>query len=343
MEQSCPAPYNEYDKITLAHGSGGKLSDRLIHDVIVRELGDSYIDSSHDGAILDIPGRIAFTTDSFVVNPLFFPGGNIGDLAVNGTVNDLVCCGAIPQYLSLALIIEEGFPVADLASVMSSVAEAARMAGVKIVTGDTKVVEKGKGDKLFINTAGVGIVPEGRDISPFRCQAGDAIIISGTIADHGIAILSTREGLKFETDIFSDTAPLNALADLAFASCENIHVMRDPTRGGVASSLNEISKTAGKQIIIDEASLPLNDQVKGACEIMGFDPLYLANEGKLLFFVPEADAGKLLTRLRSHPLGRKASIIGRVEEGKPMVKMTTVIGSTRIVDMITGEQLPRIC
>jgi hydrogenase expression/formation protein HypE len=224
MEQSCPTPFSDYDLVVLAHGSGGKLSDRLIHDLIICELGNTYIDSSHDGAVVKLSGNIAFTTDSFVVSPLFFSGGDIGDLAVNGTVNDLVCCGAVPKYISLALIIEEGFPISDLKRVISSIAAAASTANIKIVTGDTKVVEKGKGDKLFINTAGVGIVPEGRIISPSRCESGDAIIITGTIADHGIAILSSREGLSFESSVKSDTASLNELAQCVFNSAIDVHV-----------------------------------------------------------------------------------------------------------------------
>jgi hydrogenase expression/formation protein HypE len=343
MEYSCPTPYNEYDRILLAHGSGGRLSDRLIHNLIIRELGDSCLDSSHDGAVLDIPGRVAFTTDSFVVSPLFFPGGNIGDLAVNGTVNDLVCCGAIPRYLSLALIIEEGLPVIELAAIIRSVAEAARKAGVKIVTGDTKVVEKGKGDSIFINTAGVGIVPAQRDISPIRLEDDDEIIVTGNIADHGIAILATREGLSFDTDVISDTAPLNELSELIFSVTNDIHVLRDPTRGGIASALNEISRTAGKEILIYEASIPVDPQVRGACEIMGFDPLYIACEGRMLIFLPAKWSEMVLKALRSHPQGQNAAVIGRVSNGKPLVKMKTVIGSTRVVDMIAGEQLPRIC
>lgn len=343
MEITCPRPYNEYDKIVLAHGSGGRLSDRLIHDVITRELDETYIDSAHDGAVLDVPGKMAFTTDSFVVTPIFFPGSDIGHLAVNGTINDLVCCGAKPLYLSLSLIIEEGIFISELASVISSVAEAARSAGIKIVTGDTKVVEKGKADKIFINTAGVGSIPEGRIISPHNCAEGDVIIITGTIADHGISILSTREGLSFESPLRSDCAPMNEIAELIYSVTNDIHVMRDPTRGGVASALNEISHTSGKEIIINEAGLPFNPQVKGACEIMGFDPLYLANEGKLLVFLPGKHADNVVSAVRRHPLGRQAAIIGKVTGGAPFVKMKTLVGSTRIVEMITGEQLPRIC
>jgi hydrogenase expression/formation protein HypE len=343
MEQSCPSPFNEYDKIVLAHGGGGKLSDRLIHEVIINELGDVYTDSSHDGALIKLPGTAAFTTDSFVVSPLFFPGGDIGDLAVNGTVNDLVCCGARPLFLSLALIIEEGLPISDLRKIMASVAKAARNAGVKIVTGDTKVVEKGKGDKIFINTAGIGVVPEGRLISPLQCKPGDSIILSGTIADHGIAIISSREGLSFQSSVVSDTAPLNELAEVIFSVTDKVHVMRDPTRGGVASSLNEISHSSQLGIIIDEKQVPVNPQVRGVCELMGFDPLYIANEGKLLVFVEESAADDVLLAMQGHRLGLNAAIIGRVTDEKAGVKMKTVIGSTRVVDMISGDQLPRIC
>lgn len=343
MEPACPTPFSDYDRIVLAHGSGGKLSDRLIHDLIVRELGSTYVDSSHDGAVFDMPGTTAFTTDSFVVDPIFFPGGDIGDLAVNGTVNDLVCCGSIPMYLSLALILEEGLPIADLKRIIGSIARAARAAGVKIVTGDTKVVEKGKGDKIFINTAGVGFVPAGQSVSPSRCAAGDSIILSGTIADHGIAILSSREGLTFESSVKSDTAPLNELAEIIFSVTDEVHVLRDPTRGGVASSLNEISSSAGKGILIYEDKIPVAPEVRGACEIMGFDPLYIANEGKLLVFVPGNMAEEVVRAMRKHPFGVNAAVIGTVTDEKAGVKMRTVLGSTRIVDMITGEQLPRIC
>ena len=343
MQISCATSYNKYDKILLAHGSGGKLSDKLIHEIIIKGLGDTYIDSSHDGAILDVPGKLAFTSDSFVVSPLFFPGGDIGHLAVNGTVNDLVSCGATPLYLSLSLILEEGLLISELVRVISSMAEAAKRAGIRIVTGDTKVVEKGKADKIFINTSGIGSLSGKRSISPYRCSEGDAIIITGSIADHGISILSTREGLSFESPVCSDCAPMNEIAELIFSVTEDIHVLRDPTRGGVASALNEISFASGRGIVINESTLPIKEQVKGACEIMGMDPLYLANEGKLLIFLPDKYAASVLNAVRSHPLGREASLIGRVSGGEPAVIMKTLVGSSRIVDMISGEQLPRIC
>ncbi len=343
MNNTCPVPINKYDTVTLAHGGGGKLSDRLIHDLFFRELGNAWLNKAHDGAILEMNGKIAFSTDSFVVNPLFFPGGNIGDLAVNGTVNDLVCCGAVPQYLSLGLIIEEGLLMDDLRRIIFSIRDAAINANVKIVTGDTKVVEKGKGDRIFINTSGVGTIPDDIVISPERCMPGDAVIITGNIADHGICILSSREGLSFESTIKSDTAPLNAISDILFQITKEIHVLRDPTRGGVASALNEISTSSGCEILLDEKMIPVSDEVRGACEIMGFDPLYIANEGKLLIILPEQHAGKVLTEIRKHHLGKDAAIIGKVHKGPPIVKITTVVGSTRIVDMISGEQLPRIC
>lgn len=343
MKSSCPLPFNKDDIVTLAHGGGGKLTDRLIHDLFIRELDNSWLNTAHDGAVLEMNGKIAFSTDSFVVDPLFFPGGNIGDLAVNGTVNDLVCCGAVPEYLSLGLIIEEGLKMDDLRRIIITIRNAAINANVKIVTGDTKVVEKGKGDKIFINTSGIGTVPEGIFISPERSSPGDAVIITGNIADHGIAILSAREGISFESTIKSDTAPLNSLANLLFAVTKDIHVLRDPTRGGVASALNEISNSSGHGILLEEKMIPVSDEVNGACEIMGFDPLYIANEGKLLIILPEKHAGNVIRAIRKHPLGKDASIIGRVTDGPPMVKITTLVGSTRIVDMISGEQLPRIC
>lgn len=343
MKVSCPVPINKFDTVTLAHGGGGRLSDNLIHDLFIRELGNIWLDKAHDGAVLEMNGNIAFSTDSFVVNPLFFQGGNIGDLAVNGTVNDLVCCGAVPQYLSLALIIEEGLLMDDLKRIILAIKNAAINANVKIVTGDTKVVEKGKGDKIFINTSGVGTIPEGIFISPERCVPGDSVIITGNIADHGISILSSREGLSFESKLESDTAPLNGLAEILYQVTKDVHVLRDPTRGGVASALNEISRSSGYGIYLDEKMIPVSDEVKGACEIMGFDPLYIANEGKLIIILPERYAGKTLGAIRKHPYGKNASIIGRITEGPPVVKIKTVVGSTRIVDMISGEQLPRIC
>ncbi len=342
---SCPVPISEYDCVVMAHGGGGRMSDNLIKKMFFSQLGNEYLDKAHDGAVLPVHGnRLAFTTDSYVVNPVFFPGGNIGELAVNGTVNDLVCCGAKPLFISLAFIIEEGFLMNDLWQIVLSVSEAAKKAGVKIVTGDTKVVEKGKGDKIYINTSGVGEVLPGIDISPERCSPGDAIIINGTVADHGIAILSKRQNLNLESGIMSDTASLSVMMMDVMKNCSDIHVLRDPTRGGLASSLNEIASSAGVGITVYEDTIPVNEDVKGACELLGFDPLYVANEGKILVFVPENEAAGVVEVMRRHPEGKACSVIGKVTDAdKGIVKLKTLVGSTRIVDMISGEQLPRIC
>ena len=288
--------------------------------------------------------RLAFSTDSYVINPIFFPGGDIGKLAVNGTVNDLSMCGARPLYLSSAFIIEEGLPMDELWRVVLSMEAAAKAAGVQLVTGDTKVVDRGKGDKIFINTSGIGIIPDGVEINPQRAKIGDKIILSGTIADHGIAIMSVREGLEFETQIESDCAPLNGLVEKMFAASQDIHVLRDPTRGGVATVLNEISESAAIGITILEDLIPVSEEVNGACEILGFDPLYVANEGKLLAFVSQAAADIVLAAMRTHPFGKNAVIIGEVVDEHPgTVIMKTRIGGSRVVDMLSGEQLPRIC
>lgn len=337
--------YNDDDRILIAHGGGGRLSNQLIEEVFFNEFKNSYLQQSHDGAIIQLDSsKIAVSTDSFVVHPVFFPGGNIGELAVNGTINDLVCCGAKPLYLSLSFIIEEGFLIKELHEIVKSIATAAKTAGVEIVTGDTKVVDKGKGDKIYINTTGIGEIYSDLAISPKNIKPGDAIIINGTIADHGISIISKREGLEFETPIKSDTAALNSLFEPIFERYKNIHVLRDPTRGGLASTLNEIAKSANLGITLFENAIPLRDEVFGACEILGFDPLYVANEGKILIILPEEIAGDVLKIMRNHPLGKEGAIIGKVnEENKGVVKLKTIIGSTRIVDMISGEQLPRIC
>ena len=342
---SCPIPIKEYPIITMAHGSGGVLSHNLIGKMFMAAFGNEILAEAHDGAIFGVPeGRLAYTTDSFVVNPVFFPGGNIGDLAVNGTINDLVCCGAKPLYLSAGFILEEGLPMVDLWKIVVSMKEAADRGGVKIVTGDTKVVDRGKGDKIFINTSGVGTVPEGINISPRNSSPGDMIILSGRIGDHGVAIMSARSGLEFETKIISDTVALNGLADKIFHTTLNIHVLRDPTRGGVATTLNELCQSAGVGMVIDEEKIPVSGEVRGACEILGLDPLYIANEGKLIIILPETEADRVLKAMKQHPAGAEASIIGRVTSGHPgIVRMTTSIGSSRIVDMLTGDQLPRIC
>ncbi len=342
---SCPIPKSEYDKVLLAHGGGGTLSHKLIQKMFLSQFSNPLLNAEHDGAVFEIDGkRLAMSTDSYVVQPIFFPGGDIGELAVNGTVNDLCMCGAKPLYISAGFILEEGFPLDDLWKVVLSMQRAALKAGVQIVTGDTKVVDKGKGDKIFINTSGIGVIDNGIDISPKNAKIGDAILINGRIADHGIAIMSAREGLTFDTTVESDTAALNGLTESMFAATKNIHVLRDPTRGGIASALNEIAMSAGIGIHIEEDHIPITEEVKGACEILGLDPLYIANEGKLLAFVPQEEAGKLLKAMREHPLGKESQIIGKVvAEHSGSVVMRTSIGSNRVVDMLSGEQLPRIC
>jgi hydrogenase expression/formation protein HypE len=342
----CPIPIQEYPTVLLAHGGGGRLTQMLIERMFLPAFHNPALEILHDGAVVEVEGvRLTFTTDSFVVSPIFFPGGDIGKLAVNGTVNDLAMCGARPLYLSLALILEEGFPMEDLWRVVRSVQEAARKAEVEVVTGDTKVVDRGKGDGVFINTSGVGVIPEGVEIAPRRVRPGDVVLISGAIAVHGIAILSVREGLEFETTLESDTASLNGLVEaLLRAAGPQVHVLRDPTRGGVASALNEIAASAGVGIMLEEARIPLWDEVKGACEILGLDPLYVANEGKCLAIVAPEAAEAVLKAMRSHPLGREAAIIGQVVEEHPgAVILRSQVGGKRIVDMLSGEQLPRIC
>jgi len=345
MGLQCPIPKNDYDRVLLAHGGGGTLSHQLINKMFFPHFNNELLNEQHDSAIFSIEkGRLAFTTDSYVVQPIFFPGGDIGDLAVNGTVNDLTAAGAKPLYISVGFIIEEGLLMDELWQIVQSIKRAADNAGVKIATGDTKVVDKGKGDKIFINTSGIGVIKEGINISPKNCVPGDRIIISGRIADHGITIMAAREGLDFDTTIKSDTAPLNGLFESVEHLGDKIRVMRDPTRGGIASTLNEIAETANVGVLIDEEKIPLNGEVDAACEILGLDPLYIANEGKMIFIVSEDFAEETLSALRSHKLGKEAEIIGTVtEENSGMVIMKTTIGSKRVVDMISGEQLPRIC
>ena len=342
---SCPVPMSDYPKVLLAHGGGGRLSHELIEKLFVSNFRNDQLEELHDGAHLDINGvRLAFSTDSFVVDPLFFPGGDIGNLAVNGTVNDLAMCGAAPLYLSAAFIIEEGFSMEDLHRITRSMHDAAKKAGVKLVTGDTKVVDKGKADKIFINTSGIGMIPETVDISPRNARPGDKIILSGRIAEHGIAIMSVRDGLEFDCQIQSDCAPLNSLVAAMLGVSNQIHVLRDPTRGGVASALNELAESGNVGMLIHEEKIPIAESVKGACEILGFDPLYVANEGKLLAIVEDCDAEKILHVMRTHPLGGDSAIIGEVLPDNPgTVLMKSLIGGTRTVDMLSGEQLPRIC
>jgi len=333
------------DKILLDHGSGGKASHALIADLLVPHFENAILAELNDSAIFDIEGkRLAFSTDTYVVDPIFFPGGNIGDLAVNGTVNDLAMCGATPLYLSVGLIIEEGFSTADLKKMLQGMKEAAKKADVLIVTGDTKVVPSGAADKIFVNTSGVGLIPEGTNISGHNARPGDKVIISGTIADHGITVLIQREGMAFESPIQSDTAPLNHLVREMIAASSQIHALRDPTRGGVGSSLNEIAVQSKVGIKIYEEAVPIREEVSGICELLGFDPLYIANEGKLLAFVAPDHAEKVLATIKANEYGKDASIIGEVVADSPAkVFMKTPIGGTRIVDMLTGEQFPRIC
>ena len=341
---SCPVPLSDYQEIVLAHGSGGKLSQQLIQNMLLPQFHNKFLDAAHDGAVFSVNGtRLAFSTDSFVVNPIFFPGGDIGKLAIHGTVNDLAMCGARPLYLSTGFILEEGLPMQEFWAIVQSMRAAAAAAGVDLVTGDTKVVDRGKADKIFINTSGIGIVPNGVNICPERARSGDKVIVSGEIAVHGIAIMSVREGLEFETEIASDTAPLYELVNVILGVAD-IHVLRDPTRGGITSALTEIAQSARVGIFLDEARIPISEEVKGACEILGLDPLYVANEGKLLAIVAGDRAGPVLSAMRAHPLGRNAAIIGTVTDEHPgLVFMKTRIGGTRIVDMLSGEQLPRIC
>ena len=342
---ACPLPITNYKEIVLAHGGGGKLSRQLIDKVVLPQFRNELLEPLHDGAIFSVADqRLAFTTDSFVVSPIFFPGGDIGSLSIHGTINDLAMCGARPLYLSASFILEEGLPMEDFWRIVQSMHAAADAAGVKLVTGDTKVVDRGKADQIFINTSGVGLVPDGVNIDPTRAQVGDKIIVSGAIAVHGVAIMSVREGLEFETEIASDTAPLSSLVDAMLATKIDIHVLRDPTRGGITSALTEIAQSAKVGMLLDEARIPISEEVKGACEILGLDPLYVANEGKLLAIVAAQDVDLVLSAMKSHHLGQHAAVIGEVtSDHLGFVMMKTRIGGTRVVDMLSGEQLPRIC
>jgi hydrogenase expression/formation protein HypE len=332
-------------QILLDHGSGGKMSHDLITSLMLPSFRNNILSELHDGATVDMDGsRIAFSTDTYVVDPIFFSGGDIGDLAINGTVNDIAMCGASPLFLSVGLILEEGFPISDLERIISSMSTAAERAGVTIVTGDTKVVPRGAADKVFINTSGIGLIPEGIEISSTRAEPGDNIILSGNIADHGMSILIQREGMGFESSIESDTAPLNHMVKDMLSVCNSIHVLRDPTRGGVATALNEIAGQSNVGITIFEERIPVSSEVAGVCELLGFDPLYVANEGKLIAIVPDEHADKVMEKMKETIPGKNACIIGEVvESSTSKVLMKTRIGGTRIIDMLTGEQLPRIC
>ena len=346
---SCPLPIFDHPQIVLGHGSGGKLSAELIEKVFVSRFRNSTLEKMDDQAVLQIgDARLAFTTDSFVVTPIFFPGGDIGTLAVNGTVNDLAMGGAKPMYLSAAFILEEGLPATELERVVDSMAAAAQSAGVQLVTGDTKVVNRGKGDKVFITTTGLGLVRSGVRMSADRVRPGDKILLSGYIGDHGITILSQREGLEFESALQSDCAALNglvdAMLDAAGGDIDGFRVMRDPTRGGVATVLNEIAGRSRVGMVLRESAIPVRDTVRGACEILGLDPLYVANEGKLVAIVAPEIADRVLAAMKAHPLGAESCVIGEVVEQHPgMVVMKTGVGGARVVDVLFGEQLPRIC
>lgn len=341
----CPIPIEQYPYVLLAHGGGGRLTHQLIEKMFLPAFGNSMLGARHDGAIFDLPFRkLAFTTDSYVVQPLFFPGGDIGTLAVNGTVNDLAMCGARPLYLSAGFILEEGLPMDTLWRIVQSMKLAAEQAGVQFVTGDTKVVDRGKGDGVFINTAGIGVVESRDAISPASVKPGDAILLSGDIGRHGIAIMAVREGLEFESTIESDCAALSGIVMALLEGGIEVHCLRDLTRGGLASALIEIAEAARLHFEIEETAIPMLEDVRGACEILGFDPLYVANEGRFISFLPAHEAERALQLMRGHPLGAQARIIGAVSDGSPgLVTMRSRIGATRIVDMLSGEQLPRIC
>lgn len=344
---SCPAPFTGYDRVLLGHGSGGRLSHDLITRLFLPALGNDVLNRLEDQATCDLPGlnnaRLAMTTDSFVVRPIFFPGGDIGRLAVHGTINDLAVGGARPLFLTAAFILEEGLALEDLRRIVVSIKTAADEAGVMVVAGDTKVVDRGKGDQIFITTTGVGLVPTGRHLSVSSARPGDAILVSGTIGDHGMAIMSVREGLEFETALESDTAALNGLVE-AMLTVDGIRAMRDPTRGGVSSALNEIAAASEVGIELVESAIPLRDSVRGACEILGLDPLYVANEGKLLAIVAPEHGDELLAAMRQHPLGKNAAIVGRVTTEHPRtLVMRSIAGGNRVVPVLAGEQLPRIC
>jgi hydrogenase expression/formation protein HypE len=333
------------EKILLAHGSGGKLSHDLIKQVFLPRFTNPFLEPLDDSAkITNRRGQVAFTTDSYVVNPLFSPGGDIGKLAVCGTVNDLSMIGAIPSYLSLSLIVEEGFSIELLKQIASSIHEAAEQAGVNIVTGDTKVVEHGTADRLFINTAGIGWIRPGVNLSSINAKPGDKILLSGYLGDHEMTILSQREGFKFQGELRSDCAPLNDLVEKMLDACPSIRCMRDPTRGGLATTLNEIASMSNVGMVIEEEKVPVQESVRGICELLGLDPLYLANEGKLIAICPPNEAERLLEVMRNHPLGRQGEVIGKVTEENPKrVVLHTLIGGHRILDMLTGGQYPRIC
>ena len=342
---TCPVPLQNYPNIVMGHGAGGKMMNDLIRHLFASEFQNDLLGQLADSTTINIQaGRLAFTTDSYVISPLFFPGGDIGELAVNGTVNDLATSGAKPLYLSAGFILEEGLPMETLGRIASSMARACKMAEVQIATGDTKVVNKGHGDGIYINTSGIGVIPKGVDIRPTNARPGDVVIVSGTMGDHGIAVMSIREGLKFQTEMVSDTAPLNGLVEAMLVVTNDIHCLRDATRGGLAAVLNELADASKVGIEFEELKVPLRPEVSAACEMLGLDPLFIANEGKLVAIIPESDAGSILAAMRNHPFGKDAAIIGKVVEAHSgMVVAKTSIGGSRVVDLPAGELLPRIC
>jgi hydrogenase expression/formation protein HypE len=352
-QMTCPVPIVNYEQVLLGHGSGGQLTADLIQRLFLPGFGHHTPPALEDQATLSLAAggsngskapRIAFTTDAFVVRPLFFPGGDIGRLAVHGTVNDLAVGGATPLFLSAAFILEEGLAMNDLRRIVASMHAACDEAGVSLVTGDTKVVDRGKGDQVFITTSGIGLVPEGRNLSVRNARPGDRVLVSGTVGDHGIAIMSVREGIEFETVLESDTAALNDLTRVMLETCPAIRWMRDPTRGGLSSTLNELADASRVGVEISEAAIPLRPEVHAACAILGLDPLYVANEGKLVAVVPPEHAKRVLDAMLNHPLGRNAALIGEIVEDHPgMVVLRSMIGGERVVTMLAGEQLPRIC
>ncbi|GHB55940.1 hydrogenase expression/formation protein HypE [Streptomyces cirratus] len=342
---TCPAPLRDRPRVVMGHGGGGALSAELVQHLFAPAYGGEALAQLGDSAALSLGGaRLAFSTDSYVVRPLFFPGGSIGDLAVNGTVNDLAMSGARAAYLSCGFILEEGVEMSVVAGVARALGDAARAAGVEVATGDTKVVEAGHGDGIYVNTAGIGLIPDGVDLRPQRVVPGDVVIVSGEIGLHGVAIMSVREGLEFAVDVESDCAPLGGLVDAMLAVTPDLHVLRDPTRGGMAAALNEIAAASGTGVVIREGAVPVPDAVANACAILGLDPLYVANEGKLVAFVPREHADAVLEAMRAHPMGRRAAVIGEAVESHPgLVVARTGLGGTRVVDLPIGEQLPRIC
>jgi len=343
FRMECPVPLPPGANVLLGHGSGGKLTAQLIRELFVPVLGNGELARLGDAAVVDVGGvRIAFTTDAFVVTPKFFPGSDIGALSVNGTVNDLAMMGAKPLFVSAALILEEGLPLEDLGSIVASMADACRRASVKLVTGDTKVVERGSADGLFVITSGIGVVPDGVDVGPELARPGDAVLVSGPVGSHGVAVMSRRAGIEFEAELVSDTAPLTGLVE-AMIAAGDVRVLRDATRGGMASVLNELAEASGVSITVVEADVPVLPPVRGACEMLGLDPLYVANEGVCVAIVSGDDAAAVLAAARAHPLGSRAAIVGTVEEGAPVVRLRTSLGATRPLLLLAGDQLPRIC